>query len=83
METYFVFRILRKVSDGTFIIDGTTHATENEAKHHFHSVMNTYAYGANENYDFVWCSVQNSSGGELIREIDNRTTASNPTPVQE
>lgn len=77
--TYFVFRILRRVSDGTFIIDGTTHATENEAKHHYHTVMNTYAYGINENYDYICCSVQNDQGGELMREIDDRR----PLPVQE
>ena len=69
---YFVHKILRKVSDGTYNVEGTEHETENDAKHRFHSVMNAYAYGANENYDYVCCSVENDIGGELMKEIDDR-----------
>lgn len=68
----FVLRVLHRVSDGSYIVDGTTHETELQAKHQFHSVMNTYAYGANSNYDYVRCSVETDIGCELMRELDDR-----------
>lgn len=72
---YFVFRVLRKVSDGTYIIDGTSHSTLDAAKHHFHSVMNTYAYGQNAGYDYVECFIQNMSGSIVMGpEVDDRTS---------
>ena len=77
-EKYIVFRVLRKVSDGSYIIDGSTKDSLNEAKHHFHSVMNTYAYGTNENYDYVMCMIQNTAGLILMTEVDNRISAPEP-----
>lgn len=79
---YFVYKILRKVSDGTFNIEGTSHVTEDEAKHRFHSLMNAYAYGANENFDYVLCSVENDIGSEIMKEIDDRRPIEQPTPEE-
>ena len=81
-EKYIVFRILRKTEDGSYIIDGQTKNTLDEAKHHFHSVMNTYAYGANAAYDYAACQIQSLSGGIVMGpEVDNRIPV--PEPVEE
>lgn len=69
---YFVVRIMHRVSDGNFIISGFTWETLNEAKHSFHDSMNTYAYGNNENYDYVAISIQAIDGRIIQSEIDNR-----------
>lgn len=79
-EKYIVFRILRKVADGTFIIDGQIKDTLAQAKHHFHSVMNTYAYGENAAYDYAACQIESLDGAIVMGpEIDNRI----PTPEPE
>lgn len=69
---FFVFRILHKISDDSWIIDGTTHGTEVEAKHHYHQVLTTYAYGNNSGYDYVACQVQTFGGGMIVGEVDDR-----------
>lgn len=69
---YIVIRILRKVANGEFIIDGTLHETIELAKHHFHTVMSTYAYGNNAGYDYVACYIINLDGTRYEWEVDNR-----------
>lgn len=71
-EKFFVFRILRKVSDGSFIIDGTTHDTLDAAMHHYHQVLTTYGYGNNESYDYVTVEVQTMDGRIVRSEVDDR-----------
>lgn len=78
----FVYKILRKVSDGTYNVEGTTHETMNDAKHRFHSLMNAYAYGANENFDYVRCSIVDDQSGELMLEIDDRRPVAELTPEE-
>lgn len=79
MEKYIVTRILRKVDNGEFIIDGQIKETRNDAKHHFHNVMTTYAYENNASYDYVSCEIRDLDGRIIMGpEVDNRI----PEPVE-
>lgn len=75
---YFVFRILRRATDGVCVIDGTVHETYDAAMHHFHQVMTTYGYGNNENYDYVAAQVQTLDGRIVRSEVDNRIPQPEP-----
>lgn len=72
---YFVVRIMHRISDGNYVVSGFTLNTLNEAKHQFHDSMNTYAYGNNDNYDYVAISIQDIDGRVIQSEIDNRIAA--------
>jgi hypothetical protein len=76
---YFVMRYLGR-NDGVFVLDGFQKETLNEAKHQFHNVMNTYAYGQNENYNFVMCEVKAMDGRTVMLEVDDRRPAPEPEP---
>ena len=79
---YFVFRILRKVSDGTFSTEIFTYDSLNSAKHQFHQIMATYAYGNNANYDYVSSEIRTVDGRTIVGpEIDNRIPQ--PEPPEE
>ena len=81
---YFVIRILRKVSDGTYGIETFTYDNENAAKHQFHQVMATYAYGNNANYNYVSGEVRTIDGLTIVGpEVDNRIPTPEPTPEPE
>lgn len=69
---FFVMRYLGR-NDGTFVLDGFQKETLEEAKHQFHAVMSTYAYGQNENYNFVMCEVKAMNGNIILGpEVDDR-----------
>ena len=74
---YFVMRYLGRI-DGVFVLDGFQKETENAAKHQFHSVMNTYAYEENENYNFVMCEVKAPDGRSIRIEVDDRREQAAP-----
>ena len=76
---YFVMRYLGRI-DGVFVLDGFQKETLNEAKHQFHNVMNTYAYGQNESYDFVMCEVKATDGRTVMLEVDDRRPVPEPSP---
>lgn len=82
-EMFFVFRILRRTSDGVCVIDGTVHDTYDAAMHHFHQVMTTYGYGNNENYNYVAAQVQTLASAIVRSEVDNRIPAPEPEPEEE
>ncbi len=83
-EKYFALRILRKVSDGKYTVEVFDYDNENAAKHQFHQVMATYAYGNNANYDYVSCEVRDISGGTIMGpEVDDRIPAPEPEAEQE
>ena len=76
---YFVFRILRKASDGTYSTEVFTYEDLNAAKHQFHQVMATYAYGNNANYDYVSGEIRSIDGRSIVGpEIDNRIPVPEP-----
>ena len=77
---YFVMRYLGK-TDGTFVLDGFTKATEDEARHQFHAVMSTYAYEQNQSYNFVMCEVKAMDGRSIMLEVDDRRPAPEPEVV--
>ena len=80
---YFVMRYLGR-NDGVFVLDGFQKETLNEAKHQFHNVMNTYAYGQNENYNFVMCEVKALNGNIIVGpEVDDRRPVPEPEPEPE
>ena len=77
---YFVIRILRKVSDGSYSTEIFTYDNLNSAKHQYHQVMATYAYGNNANYDYVSSEVRSLDGRTIVGpEVDNRI----PEPAPE
>lgn len=80
---FFVMRYLGR-RDGVFVLDGFQKATEDEAKHQFHNVINTYAYGQNENYDFVMCEIKAMDGRTIMIEVDDRREQPEPAlePVE-
>ena len=79
---YFVMRYLGR-TDGVFVLDGFQKETLNEAKHQFHNVMNTYAYGQNENYNYVMCEVKAMDGRTVMIEVDDRRPEPEPEPEVE
>ena len=72
---FFTYKTLRKKSDKSWNIEGAAHETETAAKHRFHRLMDAYAYGANESFDYVACSVESDSGASIVKEIDDRRDA--------
>ena len=79
---YFVMRYLGRL-DGTFVLDGFQKESETEAKHQFHAVMSTYAYGQNENYNFVMCQIVATDGRVIMGEVDDRRSAEEPEVTEE
>lgn len=79
---FFVMRYLGR-NDGVFVLDGFQKETENEAKHQFHNVMNTYAYGQNENYNFVMCEIKAMDGRTVMIEVDDRREQPEPNVEEE
>ena len=72
-KMYLVIRILRRVSDGTYTIEAFPYDNENAAKHQFHQIMATYAYGNNDNYDYVSGEIRTRTGATIFGpEIDDR-----------
>lgn len=76
---YFVMRYLGR-PEGAPVLDGFVQETLEGAKHQFHQVMTTYAYGANENYNYVMCEIKSTSGRSLMIEVDDRTQPTPSTP---
>lgn len=75
---YFVMRYLGR-AEGSPVLDGFSQDTLENAKHQFHQIMTTYAYGANENYNYVMCEIKATDGRTVMLEVDDRR----PAPEQE
>ena len=41
--------------------------------------MNTYAYGTNENYNYIMCEIKAMDGRSIMTEVDDRR----PAPTEE
>ena len=78
---YFVLRILHNASTGAYTAEIFSYDNLNSAKHQFHNVMNTYAYGNNANYDYVVCDIMAQDGRIVHSEVDDRIPV--PEPVEE
>ena len=80
---YFVLRILRNASTEAYSSEIFTYDNLNQAKHQFHQVLATYAYGNNANYDYVVCEIKAQDGRIVQNEVDNRIPVPQPEPEPE
>ena len=76
MEKYFLHQIRghEETVDNKGIVVANTY---DDAKQGYHAFLGAYAYGHDQNTDFVSCMISDSNGGILMNE-----TWIKPNPVQ-
>ena len=75
MEKYFLTQIKR--TNGTFEKGCVIKDTLDAVKQSYHAYLGAYAYGNNEQTDYVQCSVSNIEGLVLMAETWNNLPVEN------
>lgn len=72
-NAYFLHQI--KHTNGSFDKGIVVKETFEAAKQSYHAYLGAYAYGQNENTDFVSCLITDTFGAILMSEIWSKTDA--------
>ena len=77
-DAYFLHQIKHNGTSGAWdkgIVvkdSGTSEENYDSAKQGFHAYLGAYAYGHDQNTDYVACYITNIDGAILLSEVDNR-----------